>query len=333
MKVTIKDIARLSGFSTATVSKVINGKDENITKETREKVLRIAQEHNYVPNTIARSMVTKKTRTIGLIIPDIVNPFFPEVARGAEDMASKMGYNLILCNTDNDQKKEEKYINMLEEKMVDGIIFTASSKGFTDLERLKRLKVPVIFVDRDVECDDILGKITVNNELGAYEGVSHMIHKGMKKIIHITGSLSNKPADDRLQGYKKALMKNKIEYSPDNVFEGDFTVGWGYKAVEKAFERGINFDGVFCGNDLIAIGVIKALKKKGISVPQQCGVVGFDDIEISAMMVPSLTTVSQPKYDMGNITAKVLIDIIEGKEKSKNIDIVLESYLIERETT
>lgn len=333
MKVTIKDIAKYAGVSTATVSKVLNGKDHNITKETREKVLNVVKEHNYVPNTIARSMVTKKTKTIGLIIPDIVNPFFPELARGAEDMANEMGYNLMLCNTDNDKQKELRYIDMLEEKMVDGIIFTASSKGFTDIERLKRIRIPVIFVDRDVESDGVLGKVIVDNISGAYDGVIHMIDNGYKNIIHITGALSNKPAFDRLKGYTMALKEKNIEYHDENVFEGDFTVGWGYKGVEEAFEKGINFDGVFCGNDLIAIGVIKALKKMGLDVPEQCGVLGFDDIEISEMMVPALTTISQPKYDMGNISCRVLIDIIEGKEKSENVDIILRSHLVERETT
>jgi len=261
MKITIKTIAKLSGVSTATVSKVVNGKDENITEGTRNRVLKVIKENNYVPNRIASSMVTKKTKTLGLVIPDIANPFFPEIARGVEDKAKDKGYNVILCNTDNDLEKEEGYIAMLQEKMVDGIIFTSSSRRSNVSKSLLKLQIPVITVDRNIEGLKTQGIVSVDNEIGAYDAVRYMIDRGYKKILHITGPVTSKPTRERLKGYKRALESKGIVYNERLVFEGKFTNDWGYECIDKIISNDIEFDGVFCGNDLIAIGVIKELKK------------------------------------------------------------------------
>ncbi|TCO77471.1 LacI family DNA-binding transcriptional regulator [Marinisporobacter balticus] len=332
MKVTIKDIAKFAGVSTATVSKVINHKDENISQPTREKILNIMKEYNYIPNTAARSLVTKKTKTIGLVIPDIRNPFFHELARGAEDKANEEGYNIIFCNTDDRIEKEEKYVSMLIEKMVDGIIFTAASKRMNEFEHLRNNRVPIILVDRDIDLKDIKGKITVDNCLGAYEGVKHLLSCGYKNIIFLSGPLSTHPSIERLKGYKRALEEFHIPYKEENIFEGTYQSGWGYETVKMLLKKHIDFDALFCGNDLIAIEAVKALKEAGIKVPKEVGIVGFDDIYMATLVDPELTTIRQPSYEIGYSAVEMLINILEKKVKTKE-KVVLNTELIIRKST
>ncbi|MDW7660943.1 MAG: LacI family DNA-binding transcriptional regulator [Bacillota bacterium] len=332
MKITIKDIAKMADVSTATVSKIVNHKDQNISQATRQKVLDLIETHNYVPNRVASSMITKKTNSIGLIIPDITNPFFPEVARGVEDYANMEGYHVVLCNSDNDLDKEVSYIGMLQEKMVDGIIFTSSSLRNKVSKEFLRLQIPVITVDRDITGMRAQGKITVDNMTGAYQGVSYMIERGYKKILHLGGPMTSKPALDRFEGYKTALNDHGIKYDEKLFFEGNYNAQWGYEGVTQAITNNLEFDGIFCGNDMIAIGAIKALNEKGISVPENIGVIGFDDIYMATVVTPNLTTVRQPNYRMGYKAAEMLIELIKHPER-KMKDVVLKTKLVIREST
>lgn len=332
MKVTIKEIAKLADVSIATVSKVVNNKDEKISAATRERVLAIIKETGYVPNRVASSMVTKKTNTLGLLIPDIANPFFPELARGAEDLANKMGYTLILCNSDNRMEKEDAYLEMLQEKMVDGIIFVASSRRIELSSALQRVKVPVITVDREIPGLMVQAMITVDNESGAFEAVNHMIDGDYKKIYHISGPLTSLPARQRYAGYLRAMEARDLELPENHLIEGRFSSDWGMEAVTMLLERGIEFDGLFCGNDLIALGAMKCLNQNGILVPDQIGVVGFDDINMAQLTSPELTTVNQPNYDMGYKAADLLIKTIGGV-KTRQRDYILKTRLIQRGTT
>ncbi len=332
MKITIKDIAKMADVSTATVSKILNKKDKNISDTTRNKVLEIIDRYNYVPNRVASSLVTKKTNTLSLIIPDIVNPFFPELARGAEDKANEMGYNLILCNTDNNTQKEEAYVDMLKEKMVEGIIFTASSRRTDKFEKLTSFNVPVITVDREIEGLKAHGIITVDNIEGAYKAVKYLLSRGYTRILHLTGPMTSKPSRDRYEGYLKALRDENIAIEGDLLYEGDYSSEWGYEGICRALKEGIEFDGVFCANDLIAIGAIKALKVKGYSIPNEIGVIGFDDIYMAKMIDPDLTTIKQPNYEMGYRAAELLINMIEKKDVKTN-KYILNTELIIRKST
>jgi LacI family transcriptional regulator len=334
MKLTIKDIARMAEVSTATVSMILNSKDGNISTVTREKVLRIVKENNYIPNTMARSLVTRQTKTIGLVIPDIVNPFFPELARGAEDKASEAGYSIIYCNTDDDLEKEEKYINMLAEKMVDGIVFTHSAKRTNGLSPIDRGNIPVILIDRDLESSNVKGKVLVDNLEGAYKAVKHLIDKGYKKIAFITGALTSTTAKDRLAGYRKALEDSGIEYNNNYIRAGQYKSEWGLTAVKQLLDEGLDFDAVFCGNDLIAISVIKLLKSKGYNIPNDIGVVGFDDIYMASVVEPGLTTIKQPNYEMGYKAVELLIEVLEKSgEAAEQKTIILDTELIVRKST
>lgn len=332
MKITIKDIAKMAGVSTATVSKVVNQKDKNISEATRQKVLKLIEEYNYVPNRVASSMVTKKTNSIGLVIPDIANPFFPEIARGVEDLANKHGYHVILCNTDNDLKKEVAYIEMLQEKMVDGIILTAASIRTGDTLDLSKIHVPVITVDREIEESKIKGKIVVDNKSGAYDAVTYMLNKGYRKILHLAGPFTSGPSMERYQGYKEAHEVFGLELDKNLLLEGFYTAEWGYEGVQEVLNRGVVFDSVFCANDLIALGVIKALREKGVKIPEDIGIVGFDDIYMTTLIEPQLTTVHQPNYQMGYKAAQMLVDIIEENIVEQKEEI-LKTKLIIRESS
>jgi len=332
MKITIKDIARMAEVSTATVSKVINKKDKNISEATRQRILDIVDEYNYVPNRVASSMITKKTHSIGLVIPDIANPFFPELARGVEDIANKYGYHLILCNSDNDVKKEESYIGMLLEKMVDGIILTSSSRRMGDSINLSKLTVPLITVDRDIEGAKINGKITVDNCSGAFDAVTYMLEKGYKKILHLGGPITSGPSRDRYKGYLEAYKAKGQSISDDYYVHGYYSSEWGYDGIKKVLASGLEFDAVFCGNDLIALGAMKALREAKLKIPEDIAVVGFDDIYMTTMVEPQLTTVHQLNYQMGFKAAQMLIDIIEEKVV-KHKEEILKTKLIIREST
>jgi LacI family transcriptional regulator len=334
MKLTIKDIARIAEVSTATVSMILNNKDENISPTTRDKVKRIVKENNYIPNTMARSLVTRQTKTIGLVIPDITNPFFPELARGAEDKANEAGYNIIFCNTDDDLDKEEKYINMLAEKMVDGIVFTHSAKRIGGLSDYGWGDIPIVLIDRDLDSENVKGKVLVNNLEGAYQGVKHLLDRGYKKIAFITGALTSNTARHRFEGYKNALEAYGIPYDPKYVRVGQYRSEWGVMATTQLLEEKLPFDAVFCGNDLIAISVIKTLKDAGLSIPGDIGVVGFDDIYMASIVEPGLTTVKQPNYEMGYKAVELLIAILEKSEREiENNKIILNTELIIRKSS
>lgn len=331
MPVTIKDIAKLSGVSTATVSKIINGKANDISKSTVEKVMKIIEEQNYSPNTIARSMITKKTKTIGLIIPDVRNPFFTDLTRGAEDVANDRGYSIFFCNTDDDLNKEIKYINNLIEKQVDGIALAGAAVRDRVLEEKMDIRIPIVSLDRNVYFQGIKGKIEVDNFSGAYDAVSHLIRSGHRKIMYLSGPLNIKLSSDRLEGYKKALLDNNIEYGEELVVVGRYNSDFGYEII-KNIKIDNDVTAIFCGNDLIAIGAMNALKERSISIPKDISIVGFDDIYISSLVTPALTTVRQPSYTIGRLAMERLIDILEGKENlSSRVEIKLE--LIIREST
>lgn len=314
MAVTIKDIARLSGVSTATVSKIINGKDSDIGKPTIERVKRIIDEQNYTPNIVARSMVTKKTKTIGLVIPDVRNPFFTDLVRGAEDVANERGYSLLFCNTDDDLRKEIKYINNLIEKQVDGIALAGAAVRDQSLEENIDIKVPIVSLDRNVYFKGVEGKIEVDNFTGAYDAVTHLIKSGHKSIMFLSGQLNIKPSKDRLEGYKRALADNNIEYNENLIVVGKYTSEFGYESMKNAApDKAVT--AIFCGNDLIAIGAMNALKEKNIRIPEDISIVGFDDIYISSLVTPALTTVRQPSYEIGYQAVEMLIDIMESKKE------------------
>lgn len=337
--VTIKEIAEEAGVSIATVSMILNNKDKKISEPTRIRVLSIAKKMNYIPNTMARSLVTRQTKTIGLIIPDITNPFFPEIARGAEDKASLCRYSIIYCNTDDSAATEDKYIETLNEKMVDGIILAHSSDREEGLSGLKKCRVPIVLIDRDYEIPNVVGKVLVDNTTASRKGVAYLLEKGYKKIVYIAGPMNTQTAKDRLEGYKIALSEKGMPHQASHVKIGEYKSQWGETAAKAFMDEGIEFDAIFCGNDLIAIGAIKALKNAKLRIPEDIGVMGFDDIYMARMVDPELTTIKQPNYEMGFSAAELLINALENTNKKANqpegevIKVILDTELIIRKST
>lgn len=331
MPVTLKDVAAVAGVSIATVSKVLNGKDFDIGKKTIEKVKRIAKEMDYRPNSMARSMKTKVSRTIGLIIPDVRNPFFTDLARGAEDSAHERGYSLLFCNSDNDLDKEMGYIETLVQKQVDGIALAPSINRDQKREEAFKIPLPIVTLDRDVYFPEVKGHIHTENETGAYTAVNYLISLGHERILFLSGQLDIGVSIERLAGYRRALKDNGIDFDETLLKEGEYSFEFGYDYTkENSLDPSIT--AVFCGNDLIALGVIKGLKEKGIQVPEEVSVVGFDDIFLSNINSPGLTTIRQPSYKLGFVTVQRLIDILEGVEHPEfQLNIPLQ--LIIREST
>lgn len=333
MKVTIADIAKMANVSKATVSRVINKKPEGVGRETRNRILKIVEESNFQPSMIARGLVTKKTKTLGLIIPDITNPFFPQLVRGAEDYSNKCGYSLFLCNSDKSIKKEQLYIKAFIEKSVDGVILTSNiSKQNTHHELLKHNDIPIVLLDRYVEGTEYDAGVFLDNIKGAFTATDYFLRNGHKDIAFISGPRLVHTSINRLKGYKLAHEKNGIEIRDYLIREGDYRLDCGFEATEKLLDEGRKFTAVFAANDMMAIGAVKALKSRNVRIPEEVEVIGFDGIEISQILEPSLSTVAQPVYEMGTLGAKLLIRLIEGKRLQKKI-ITLEPQLILRETT
>src|SRR5699024_5492556 len=301
-----------------------------ISEETRQRVLFIAKRENYIPNRVAQSLRMKNTKTLGIIMPDVMNLFFSELVRGAEDAAEKEGYSVILCNSDNDELKEEKYIQILQEKMVDGIILTASEDSV--FKSLKQRRTPMVLLDRDIDVgkDSGVGRITVDNKKGAYIATNHLIEKGCKSIAIISSENKNRPSADRLNGYQTALSENSMEIDERKIYLDNYTIESGYSGM-KYILNSQEIDGVFCGNDLIAIGAIQALKENKIQIPDQVKIVGFDDISMSRYIDPPLTTIRQPIYNLGKEAINMIISMIENKEIEMTR--VLGTKLVERQSS
>lgn len=326
MAVTIKDIAKEANVSIATVSRVINNKSEGMSLETREKILEIMKRNKYIPSNLARGLVTRKTNIIGLILPDINNPFFPGIARGAEDASNKYGYNIILCNTDDDPKKEKTYIQILKEKCVDGIIYTSTLDSTSENMRLfKEYKIPFVFMDRIINSDEI-PFVCTNGEDGMFKVVEYLIENGHTEIAYIAGEKKS-PFNNRFEGYKKALIKHNISLNHNLVKNGDYKLDGGKKCLEELLESGERFTAVACENDLMAIGALEILRDRGIDVPREVSITGYDDIFLTNVTCPKITTVAQPIYDMGYKAVELLIKTINN-EYIENNKIILESELV-----
>ncbi|AGB42375.1 transcriptional regulator [Halobacteroides halobius DSM 5150] len=334
MGLTIKDVAKEAGVSYATVSRALNDHPD-VNEDTRKRILKIASEIGYQPNVIARGLVSQETKTIGLLIPDITNPFFPEVARGVEEAAIEAGYNIFLCNTNWSKEREEHYIDALLQKQVDGLIITPSSENLDHLERLLNSKVKTVFVSSFIKHPDFTS-IIVDNVTGAQRAVQHLIERGHKKIGFVGAGEDRFANQERLKGYKQALEANNIEIRPKYIKnqEGSYKRKSGYYLMKELLSLDQYPTAVFSYNDLLALGAIQAIREEGLSVPEDVAVIGFDDISFASLPEIQLTTVAQPKYDMGQLALENLLEQIKDKkEKSISRRILLDPKLIIRKTS
>lgn len=330
---TLKDIANKIGVSTTTVSIILNDKAPHISKATKDLVIKTATEMNYRPNRIARSLVNRSSHTLGLIVPDIVNPFFAEITKGVCQEAMKNNYAVSIFNTDDDVDKDIEYIDYMQDIGVDGFVAILGTDG-QERKRKQRLKklhnssCPMILVDRLI--DDNFMSVTTDNKKGAFLATEYLIKLGHKKIGCISGQLNTSFSKERFYGYLEALQKYGIKFDSSLLYEGDYRYDTGYKITKHLLEKEVT--AILAFNDMIAYGVYGALKEVGLKVPENISVVGYDDLLYSSMISTPLTTIHQPAYKMGEKSVQMLIKLIKGDLSEEERHFQFIPKLIERES-
>lgn len=327
MAITIKDIAKLAGVSYGTVSRVLNDRP-GVNPKTKEQVLRVIDEVGYKPNAIARSLVTKQSKSIALIVPDISQPFFGEIALSVDRETFKRGYNTILCNTNFDMEIEKRKLQFVHEKRVDGIIIRPARE---DSRQYREMDVPTVLISHTD--DKFLNYIDIKNFEGGYIAGEHLGECGYKNVAYIGGYKEEYLTQERLKGFRAALEENGLELKESMMRFGDLSIKTGYNGFADLLEAGTMPDAVFCANDQIALGVMHKAEEKGIKVPDQLGVVGFDNEVMTSFPQINLTTISQPADVMGKLAAQILIEKLENPENDKPIKKLIAPELILRGTT
>lgn len=330
-KTTLKDVAKVVGVSVTVVSNTLRNKG-NYSEETRRKIIDTAKKMNYSPNAIARSLRMNNTNTLGVVVSDSSFTFIASVVKGIEDTAAKNGYNIILCNTNSQKSKEKEAIKILMDKRVDGLILAASMLTTKDdIEYLDSLNIPYVHMIR--RSSDVNHNYVINdNYLGAYQMTDYLIKTGSKRIHFINIIEGTASYSNRLRGYQAALKDNGISYDRDIVYSVKPTIEEGNSAVKSILAKEDNVEAVFCGCDIIAIGVMDAILESGLKIPEDIRVASYDDIEYAAYLRVPLTTVRQPKHRIGQAGTEVLIDKIRNsKTPIKNV--VLKPDIIIRKST
>jgi len=331
---TQEDVARVAGVSRATVSYVINNRTDGnvrISEETRCRVLEAIEELGYRPNVLARSLRQGQTHTIGMIVPDNTNPFFAEVARGVEDTSFEQGYSVILCNSDRDLDKELLYTNVLAEKRVDGILFVAAGMSTERICALQERRMPVIVVDRDIP-DVAVDSVMTANERGGRLATRHLIELGHRRIGCIAGPSDVTPSAERVTGYRQALREAGLPMDEALIMKGDFQYESGYQAARQLLSMEDPPTAIFACNDLMAVGAISAAVRLGRQVPADLSVVGFDDVPLASFANPALTTIVQPKYEIGVVAATMLLERMQDPDRPPHRK-VLDTELVVRQST
>ncbi|ELB2760972.1 substrate-binding domain-containing protein [Vibrio alginolyticus] len=326
---TMKDIAKLAGVSTSTVSHVIN-KTRFVSEEISERVNNAAKELNYyAPSALARSLKVNRTKTIGMLVTTSTNPFFGEVVKGVERSCYQKGYSLILCNTEGDNERMRQSINTLLQKRADGLILMCSSLEGERIDVFERYPdIPVVVMDWGpmLFTSD---KIQDNSLRGGYLAAKYLIDCGHTEIGCITGPLIKHQAQMRYEGYKRAMNEAGLEFNANWIIESDFECEGGYQAFKKMAQRGALPSSIFVSNDMMAMGVINAANELGIKVPDDLSIIGYDDIHIAKFMSPSLTTIHQPKYRLGQAAVETLVRGLDDKSNDAQV-VQLEPTLVVR---
>ncbi len=304
MAVTLKDIARVAGVNASTASRCLSG-FQGVNEDTRKRILQIAADLNYRPNLVARGLVTGRSHTIALVISDIRNPFFAEVARGAEDAANAADCDLILCNTDFNPDKQTKYLRSLSEKRVDGILMNSVvSLRRAQLKQLADLRIPIVLLNKPAVRTEFCTVSADNREGGRLAG-AHLASLGHRAIAHITGPKQHGNLTDRLDGFLAALKAARVP--PPLVLHGQNSFLGGYELANIIFTAHPEITAIFAGNDAMAFGVARAAAERNLELPKDFSLIGFDDVELAQVVTPPLTTICAPKYEIGQVAVEALL--------------------------
>ncbi|MFZ2286311.1 MAG: LacI family DNA-binding transcriptional regulator [Bacteroidales bacterium] len=316
----IRELAKLINLSTTTVSRVLNGKSEKyrISSKTAQRVIKAAQEYEYSPSKIARGLKMDRTDTIGLIIPDISNPFFADIAQSIEKEARMKGFSLILCDSGDDLNDEKELIGLLRSHKVDGMIIAPVGTRFEHIIQVYNSGIPIVVIDRCFP-DINVPSITSDNYQGGYDAVNYLISLGHKKIICIQGKPESLPSKERLRGYIDACKENDIKIDKDFIMGDSFTIENGYRQTRIIFSMENPPTAVFAFSNLISLGVIKAVNEMGMKIPDDISLISFDEQPYSAYLSTPMTTVSQKKSEIGQLSIDVLLKYIMNKEYWKKV--------------
>lgn len=326
---TMKDVARLSGVSSMTVSRVIND-SERVSAQTRQRVEQAIAELGYVPSRVARGLIRQKTHTLALIVPDVTNPFFTLIVRGAEDVARRADYRMILCDTRADLTIEREAIEEMIAHRVEGIaIAPVSDRSRSHLRRLAKYGVPFVLIDRTVpgvDCDVVVG----DSAGGARRLVEHLIELGHRRVGFIVESDEVSTARDRREGYEQALRAAGLPVDPSLIVRSTVDPGGGYDGMRRLLELEQPPSAVFTVNNLVALGAIEAVRAHGLEVPDDIALVCFDDIEYASRLYPFLTVMAQPAETLGALGTQLLLDRVEGRAGDHGRVVVLPAQFVVR---
>ncbi|MEI7670747.1 MAG: LacI family DNA-binding transcriptional regulator [Deltaproteobacteria bacterium] len=307
-KPTIKDIAKRAGVSATTVSMALNH-HPRISRKTRDRILVIAEELHYYPNYVARSLVSRQSKTLGLVITNIMNPFYTELAKGIEDKAMELGYNVILCSTSYDPRLQKHFIDLLRSKGVDGIVFSSVEINDPDIKPLLDDNFPFVLVNRRThipEFEKMIDYTVLDNYLGGYMAMQHLIKLGHRRVAIIAGSFTASTAMERTEGAKKAMIEGGLTIEPDLIVESHFSQEKAYEATRNLLARESPPTAIFAQNDYMALSVREAVFDIGMRIPEDIALVGFDNIAACALRGVELTTIRQKKYEMGAMAIEIL---------------------------
>ncbi|PSL43256.1 LacI family transcriptional regulator [Salsuginibacillus halophilus] len=329
---TISDVAKRSGLSKSTVSRVLNNYP-HVSEEKKERVQKAMAELEYTPNPSARKMRGALTTTIGVVVTRIVNPFFSYLVNAIEQVAYEQGYQVVVFQSNEDQEKELSFLQLMQHKQLDGIIM-ASIENDEEVIETYLAYGPIVFVNEYIQHMNTVPSVRINHIAAAYEGVMHLLNQGHRRIAYCTGGLFEQQgqSDDRNIGYKKALAEKGIEVDPQFVFVNKHTIEDGESVGRAIFQMKEQPTAVFTGSDEVAAGVIAAAHELNQRVPEDLAVVGFDDQPIAKITYPKLTTIKQPVDDMGRLAANLMIEALNGTTPTEN-ETVLETKFVERDTT
>ena len=329
-QVSSRDVARYAGVSQATVSRVVNRKG-NVSEETLRKVLAAIHELSYRPNVIAQSLVTQRTRSIGLVVADILNPFYPELVDALEAVAMAEEYNLLLCITNHGTDKEKQHINSLLGRKVDGIIFSTIPIWSKGIHIVLESGIPMVITNRRLESYDT-DYVVVDNARGAYEMTQYLLSLGHRRIAFVQGRADASTSIDRETGYRVALKEAGVKTDSDLIASGGFSHEGGYMAVRELLHKQVPPTAIFCANDAMAFGALDAALDMGLHVPKDVSLAGFDDVRLASYRSIALTTVRQPIAQMAEEAMRILASRIEKGDTGERIHRVLPAEIVIRKT-